>query len=455
MIHMPKLKSRFVCQNCGHESVKWLGKCPGCEQWNSLIEELDEFHASQSIIVTDGHSKAQRIDEIPPQISERQTTGLSECDRVLGGGVVPGTLVLIGGDPGIGKSTLLLQLAWSLAEKGQTVLYVSGEESATQLKLRAERLGTTHRDLYVLAETDLDIAIHAVEKIQPGFLIIDSIQTVFRRELSSAPGSVAQVRECTGALLRLAKSLNIATFIVGHVTKDGVLAGPRMLEHMVDAVLYFEGDRHHMYRVLRAVKNRFGSTNELAIFEMKEEGLVEVPNPSEMFLAERIHEVPGSAVVAALEGSRPLLLEVQALVAPTGFGTPRRMATGADYNRMNMMLAVLERRIGLHLGTSDAYVNVAGGVRIDEPAVDLGMALALVSSFRDKPLGQGDVFIGEVGLTGEVRTVSRLEQRVREAQKLGFCRCFVPAQGLNSWKNKGSIEVVGVMSISDVMGMAF
>jgi DNA repair protein RadA/Sms len=455
VMFMPKLKSKFVCQECGYESVKWLGKCPGCAKWNTFVEELDQPTTTRHHLVSETGQKAQRIDEIPVQITERQTTGISECDRVLGGGIVPGSLVLIGGDPGIGKSTLLLQLSWSLAHKGHKVLYVSGEESANQLKLRAERLGTTHSDLYVLAETDLDLAVHAVETIQPEFLIVDSIQTVFRRDLTSAPGSVSQVRECTGVLLRVAKRLNIATFIVGHVTKDGVLAGPRMLEHMVDAVLYFEGERHHMYRILRAVKNRFGSTNELAIFEMKEEGLVEVPNPSEMFLSERTEQRPGSAVVAAIEGSRPLLLEVQALVAPTGFGTPRRMATGADYNRMNMVLAVLERRMGLHLGAQDAYVNVAGGVRIDEPAVDLGIALALTSSFRDRPLAQGDVFIGEVGLTGEVRSVSRLEQRVQEARKLGFTRCFVPAQGLRSWKSKGSIEVIGVASIPDVMRMAF
>lgn len=452
---MSKVKTKFVCQSCGSESVKWLGRCPGCGEWNSLVEEVETRASARVPIAAARSAKAMRIDQIPSQIEQRIKTGISECDWVLGGGIVPGSLVLIGGDPGIGKSTLLLQLAQAIATAGRRVLYVSGEESAAQLKLRAERLATTHSELYVLAETDLDAALMAVEKMEPEFLIIDSIQTVYRPDLSSAPGSVAQVRECTGALLRLAKTLNIATFIVGHVTKDGMLAGPRMLEHMVDAVLYFEGERHHMYRVLRAVKNRFGSTNELAIFEMKEEGLVQVPNPSEMFLSERSEHTPGSAVVAALEGSRPLLLEVQALVAPTGFGTPRRMATGADHNRMNMVLAVLERRVGLNLQSSDAYVNIAGGVRIDEPAADLGVALALVSSFRDRPLAQGDVFVGEVGLTGEVRSVARLEQRVREAEKLGFRRCFVPAQGLRLARKHGNIEVVGVTSISDVMRMAF
>lgn len=453
---MAKAKTKFVCQSCGNESAKWFGKCPGCGEWNTLIEEMEVRPATtrHSISFPGQVAKAQRMDQIPPQSEQRIRTGMSECDYVLGGGVVPGSLVLVGGDPGIGKSTLLLQLSQSIAASGKKVLYVSGEESAAQIKLRAERLGTTHTELYVLAETDLDIAVQSVENLRPDFLIIDSIQTVFRPDLTSAPGSVAQVRECTGILLRVAKSLGVATFIVGHVTKDGVLAGPRMLEHMVDAVLYFEGERHHMYRVLRAVKNRFGSTNELAIFEMREEGLVQVTNPSEMFLSERSDTAPGSAVVAVLEGSRPLLLEVQALVAPTGFGTPRRMATGADHNRMNMVLAVLERRVGLHLQSSDAYVNIAGGVRVDEPALDLGLALALVSSFRDLPLGQGDVYIGEVGLTGEVRTVSRLDQRIREAEKLGFRRCFVPNQ-TKVMQSGTQIEVVGVTSIVDVMRMTF
>lgn len=399
-------------------------------------------------------SKAQRIGQIPSQQEQRFTTGFGECDRVLGGGVVSGSLVLIGGDPGIGKSTLLLQLSHQLAATGKTVLYMSGEESATQLKLRAERLEATHDDLYVLAETDLDLAIRAVDEVKPDCLIVDSIQTVYRPGMTSAPGSVSQVKECTSLLLRVAKTLNIATFIVGHVTKDGNLAGPRMLEHMVDAVLYFEGERHHTYRVLRAVKNRFGSTNELAIFEMKQEGLQEVLNPSEMFLSERSERASGSAVVAAMEGSRPLLLEVQALVAPTTFATPRRMATGADQNRVSLILAVLEKRIGLRLQTSDAYVNLAGGVRVDEPAVDLGVALALASSFRDTPLDSGDVFVGEVGLTGEVRSVSKLDQRVREADKLGFTRCIVPAFSLRGWRPQGNIQVVGVRTLVEAMDLA-
>ncbi|MCL6446158.1 MAG: DNA repair protein RadA, partial [Alicyclobacillus sp.] len=357
----------------------------------------------------------------------------------------------LGGDPGIGKSTLLLQMSQLLAVGGHPVLYVSGEESANQLKLRAERLGVTAEEIHVLAETDLDLIVRVVEQLKPGMMVVDSIQTVFRPEVPSAPGSVSQIRECTALLLQLAKRMNIATFIVGHVTKEGNLAGPRMLEHMVDAVLYFEGERHHSYRVLRAVKNRFGSTNELAVFEMKEDGLREVVNPSQMFLSERHAQLPGSAVVAALEGSRPLLLEVQALVAPTSFGTPRRMATGADYNRMCLMIAVLERRLGLRLQMSDAYVNVAGGVHVDEPAIDLGLALALASSLQDRALAAGDVYIGEVGLTGEVRSVTRLEQRVREAEKLGFSRCLVPLHSMHGWTPPAGIEVVGVRTVMEAM----
>lgn len=397
----------------------------------------------------------QSITDIPPQQEQRISTGMSEYDRVLGGGVVPGSLVLIGGDPGIGKSTLLLQSSYELARQNHRVLYVSGEESPTQLKLRAERLQITHDSLFVLAETDMDQIVRAAEETKPNFMIIDSIQTVYRPGMSSAPGSVSQVRESTGQLLRLAKHMNIAIFIVGHVTKEGSLAGPRMLEHMVDAVLYFEGDRHHSYRILRAVKNRFGSTNEIAIFEMKEEGLEEVSNPSEMFLSERSESAAGSAVVAAVEGSRPILLEVQALVAPTSFGTPRRMTTGADGNRVSLIMAVLEKRLGLRLQMSDAYVNFAGGVRVDEPAVDLGIAVAIASSLYDQPLSAHDVFIGEVGLTGEVRSVSKLDQRVKEANKLGFTRCVVPKHGLRGWKPIGSIEVIGVSTLSEVMKQVF
>ncbi|MBX6352490.1 MAG: DNA repair protein RadA [Thermoflavifilum sp.] len=450
-----RLKTHFVCSECGYETVKWVGRCPGCGNWNTMVEETLPVETVAAVPgVTMVRSGPVPIRDIPAQAEARMATGFAEFDRVLGGGLVPGSLVLIGGDPGIGKSTLLLQVSHAAASRGQRVLYVSGEESAAQLKLRAERLGALHEGLLVLAETDLNHTLSAVDAVRPDLLIIDSIQTVYRPELSSAPGSVSQVRECTGMLLRAAKGLGVATFIVGHVTKDGTLAGPRMLEHMVDAVLYFEGERHHTFRVVRAVKNRFGSTNELALFEMHEEGLGEVANPSELFLSQRSTRTPGSAVVAAMEGSRPLLLEVQALVAPSGLATPRRMTTGADQNRVALILAVLERRLGLQLQHSDAYVNLAGGVRVDEPAIDLGVALALVSSHRDLPLADGDVYIGEVGLTGEVRAVTRLDQRVHEAKKLGFRRCLVPAHSLRGWRPPAGIEVCGVASVSDAIALA-
>lgn len=452
---MAKLVTKYVCQQCGYESVKWLGRCTGCGGWNTLVEEFVSQRMNRRGTPEGVNSlstaKAQSIVQIPTQRESRSSTGMEETDRVLGGGIVPGCLVLIGGDPGIGKSTLLLQLSHHLAAQGRRVLYVSGEESAAQLRLRAERLEAMHESLFVVAETDLSVALQVVDQLQPDVMIVDSIQTVYDPQLESAPGSVAQIRECTRGLLGVAKGRNMAVFIVGHVTKEGNLAGPRLLEHMVDTVLYFEGDRHHTYRVLRAVKNRYGSTNELAIFEMKQEGLEEVRNPSELFLSERAVQTSGSAVIAAMEGSRPLLLEVQALVAPTSFGTPKRMATGADPNRVSLILAVLEKRLGLQMQMSDAYVNLAGGVRIDEPAADLGIALALASGFRDRPLSQGDVFIGEIGLTGEVRSVSRLEQRVREAEKLGFERCFVPDRGLREWENRGKIRVVGVQTIANTL----
>ncbi|MCL6638023.1 MAG: DNA repair protein RadA [Alicyclobacillus sp.] len=452
---MPKVRSKFVCQACGCESAKWIGRCPGCGAWNTLEEVAESPAARPGRSYPGDTAQAVSLADIPAQSDLRLSTGLSECDRVLGGGLVAGALVLIGGDPGIGKSTLLLQLAYTAACAGRKVLYVSGEESAAQLRLRAERLGSTHPLVYVLAETDLDVALQAVARLRPDLLMVDSIQTVFRPGVTSAPGSVVQVNECTSALLQVAKSQSLPTLMVGHVTKEGNLAGPRMLEHMVDTVLYFEGDRHHTYRWLRSVKNRFGSTQELAVFEMSQEGLREVLNPSEMFLSERTAAVPGSAVVAAMEGSKPLLLEVQALVAPAGYSAPRRMTTGADPQRVHLMVAVLEKRLGCRLQAADAYINVAGGVRVDEPAIDLGMALALVSSHRDQPLAAGDVYVGEVGLTGEVRSVHRLEQRVREAEKLGFTRCIVPAYNLRRVQRQpGGIEVVGVHTLQEAMQIA-
>jgi DNA repair protein RadA/Sms len=453
---MAKLKVKFVCQECGYESPKWMGKCPGCHVWNRMAEEVERpVRSGVPSGLPANQPKAESIKEIDLAQEPRISTGTAETDRVLGGGIVAGSLVLVGGDPGIGKSTLLLQTSFHLAEKGLKVLYVSGEESPQQIKLRADRLHLISPNLFILSETDLTQIETQIAAVRPDFLIIDSIQTIFHPAVGTTPGSVGQVRECTGHLLRIAKTSGIATFIVGHVTKEGAIAGPRMLEHMVDAVLYFEGERHHTYRILRAVKNRFGSTNEMGIFEMREEGLVEIGNPSEMFLSERSQGAPGSAVVAAVEGTRPVLVEIQALVSPTAFGTPRRNANGIDHNRVSMIMAVLEKRMGLYVGSQDAYVNVAGGVRLDEPAVDLGVALALASSFKDTGMGPNDIFIGEVGLAGEIRGVSRIEQRVKEAQKLGFTRCIIPAKNLRGWTPPAGIEVVGVDSIQQAFQIVF
>jgi DNA repair protein RadA/Sms len=391
------------------------------------------------------------ITEVKGEAEARVLTEMAELNRVLGGGIVPGSLILVGGDPGIGKSTLLLQASDQLARHGHTVLYISGEESAKQTKLRADRFGIQAEKLYVLAETDLDAIQKAVEGVRPQFLIVDSIQTMHRNDLSSAPGSVSQVRECTAAFMQIAKTSGIATFVVGHVTKEGAIAGPRLLEHMVDAVLYFEGERHHTYRILRAVKNRFGSTNEIGVFEMKEGGLEEVQNPSEIFLEERSQGAAGSTVVASMEGTRTVLVEVQALVTPTSFGNPRRMATGIDHNRVSLLMAVLEKRVGLLLSNQDAYLKVAGGVRLDEPAVDLAIAVSIASSFRDKAAGPSDVVIGEVGLTGEVRRVARIEQRIHEAAKLGFTRAIISAKNLSGWAAPPGIEVIGVATVADAL----
>ncbi len=449
---MAKIKSKYVCQECAYESPKWLGKCPGCSSWNTLIEELDVKSTAPSLSITQGgKGKPQRITQVESDLEPRIDTYIIELNRVLGGGLVPGSLVLVGGDPGIGKSTLLLQTSFSLSNHRLTVLYVSGEESVKQIKLRADRLGAATDDLYVLAETNLEYIERHVDDLQPDLIIIDSIQTVFHPLVLSAPGSVAQVRECTSHLMRIAKQKGIATIIVGHVTKQGAIAGPRLLEHMVDCVLYFEGDRNHTYRILRAVKNRFGSTNEIGIFEMKEEGLTEVSNPSELFLSERSQDAIGSAVVASVEGTRPVLVEIQALVSPTNFATPRRMATGLDQNRVHLIMAVLEKRVGMFLQNQDAYVNVAGGVRLDEPAIDLAIAIAVASSFRDRPTETHDVVIGEIGLTGEVRGVSRIEQRVREAQKLGFKRVIIPEKNIKGWTLPTDINVVGVRTVMECL----
>lgn len=453
---MAKTKTVFVCQSCGHESPKWLGKCPGCQSWNSFVEEANAPKSSGRHAGPNwAKEKPVSIIHIESSRDERIKTRIGELDRVLGGGVVPGSLILVGGDPGIGKSTLLLQTSYALTRQGLKVLYVSGEESARQTKLRAERLDALSEHMYVLCETDMEHIMLAIEQIAPDFLVIDSIQTVYQPSVTSAPGSVSQVRECTAQFMRIAKINGIATVLVGHVTKEGAIAGPRLLEHMVDSVLYFEGERHHTYRVLRTVKNRFGSTNEIGIFEMKEAGLSEVANPSELFLSERPLGVAGSIVAASMEGTRPMLVELQALVSPTSFPTPRRMAAGVDHNRLALIMAVLEKRNGLFLQNQDAYVNAAGGVKLDEPAVDLAIAVCVASSLRDKPTRPYDVVFGEIGLTGEVRAVSRIEQRVLEAGKLGFKRVIMPEKSIKGWTPPKDMEIIGVQTVADALRVAF
>lgn len=452
---MAKARTTFACQECGYASPKWMGRCPGCGSWNTMVEEREmAVRAPGGGMVRRRSQPATPITQVERRREDRMDTGLPELNRVLGGGLVAGSLILVGGDPGIGKSTLLLQASYRLAIRDSTVLYVSGEESAEQLRMRADRLNALDDRLFVAAETDLSAIGTLVENIRPKMLVIDSIQTIYHPEVTSAPGSVAQVRECTGHLMRLAKEQGITVIIVGHVTKTGAIAGPRLLEHMVDCVLYFEGDRHHAYRILRAVKNRFGSTNEMGVFEMKSDGLSEVANPSEMFLSERPTGVAGSAVAASLEGSRPVLVEVQALVAPTSLATPRRMATGLDHHRVSMILAVLEKRLGLFLQNQDAYINVVGGMRLDEPAVDLAVAVSVASSFRDRPTGPRDVYLGEVGLTGEVRSVSRLEQRLAEASQMGFENAIVPRKNCRSLTPPEGLRIIGVGTVEEALEVA-
>lgn len=453
---MAKVKSKFVCQECGYESAKWMGKCPGCGSWNTMVEEIEQIVKTQGMHTSPFSikEKAASIIDIASTNEQRIQTDIGELNRVLGGGIVPGSLILVGGDPGIGKSTLLLQISVSLARKKLKVLYISGEESAKQMRLRADRLNALVPELFVLCETNLEFIEEAISEVKPDFMVIDSIQTVYQPSITSAPGSVSQVRESTGRFMRIAKTEGIATVLVGHVTKEGAIAGPRLLEHMVDCVLYFEGERHHTYRILRAVKNRFGSTNETGIFEMKEIGLEEVTNPSELFLSQRPLGVAGSTVVASMEGTRPLLVELQALVTSTNFPSPRRMATGIDHNRLSLIIAVLEKRMGLFLQNQDAYLNVAGGVKLDEPAVDLAVAVSIASSFRDQPTKAYDVVFGEIGLTGEVRAVSRVEQRVKEAQKLGFKRVILPENSLKGWKHPENIEIIGVKTVFEALKFA-
>ncbi|WP_433746199.1 DNA repair protein RadA [Falsibacillus pallidus] len=454
---MAKKKTKFICQSCGYESAKWMGRCPGCGEWNQMVEEVEVVSKAKGVFQHSAPGKAAKaspITSIESVQEPRITTDMKELNRVLGGGVVPGSLVLIGGDPGIGKSTLLLQVSAQLARLDHQVLYISGEESVKQTKLRADRLNVLSPNLFVYSETNLESVHQSIEEVKPDFVIVDSIQTVYHPEVTSAPGSVSQVRECTAELMRIAKTKGIAIFIVGHVTKEGSIAGPRLLEHMVDTVLYFEGERHHTYRILRAVKNRFGSTNEMGIFEMKEAGLEEVENPSEIFLEERSKGASGSTVVASMEGTRPVLVEIQALISPMSFGNPRRMATGIDHNRVSLLMAVLEKRVGMLLQNQDAYLKVAGGVKLDEPAIDLAIAVSIASSFRDQPTRPTDCFIGEIGLTGEVRRVSRIEQRVQEAAKLGFERVLIPTNNIGGWSFPPNINVVGVSSVSEALQFA-
>lgn len=452
-----KQKTIYVCSECGYESPKWYGKCPDCGEWNTLIEEVraPEPASAKRAPVTAAQMQAVRLSsirEVDTSEEERYHTGLSELDRVLGGGLVKGSLVLLGGDPGIGKSTMLLQICEYLG-KQHTILYISGEESVRQIKLRADRLGVNCANLYVVSETNVDVITTTIEQYHPDIVMIDSIQTMNLHQLSSSPGSVSQVRECTSRLLSVAKSLDIPTILVGHVNKDGAIAGPKVLEHIVDAVLHFEGDRQMAYRILRAVKNRYGSTNEIGVFEMQDTGLQEVENPSMMLLEGRPTHVSGTCVACVMEGTRPILAEVQALVTKTNFAAPRRVATGFDFNRMALLVAVLEKRLGYYFGSSDVYINVIGGLRIDEPAADLSVALSLVSGLKDKAIDDGVIAFGELGLAGEIRSVSSAELRIAEAAKLGFTRCIVPKQSLKNIRNleRYPIEVVPVRSIYEAV----
>ena len=448
-----KVKYVHVCQECGHESPKWLGKCPSCNAWSSFVEEtvVPQPKGLGKQTRLGNTTKPLKLKDIGSEKEDRILTKIKELDRVLGGGIVKGSLVLVGGDPGIGKSTLLMQICQTIGEQKKSVLYISGEESIAQIKMRADRLGVNTDNLQLFCETDMQIIQTLIKETKPDLVIIDSIQTVYTGEISSAPGSVSQVREATHTFMNIAKGLGICVMLVGHVTKEGSLAGPRVLEHMVDTVLYFEGERHATFRILRAVKNRFGSTNEIGVFEMKSQGLMEVANPSELMLSGRPMNVSGSIVACSMEGTRPMLIEVQALVSYTSFGTARRTATGIDYNRVVILMAVLEKRAGMDLGSYDSYVNLAGGIKMNEPALDLGVIAAIASSFRDKPIDPYTIAFGEVGLTGEVRGVNMAEKRVLEAAKLGFKKCILPKANIKGLKDIQGIKLYGVSNISEVL----
>lgn len=458
---MAKVKSKYVCQNCGYENPKWLGKCPECLQWNTFVEEIEEkMTPRQESLAKQASRSTSRpvsINSIAPKREERFSTSIPELDRVLGGGVIPGSLVLVGGDPGIGKSTLLLQVSNNVAETGKKVIYISGEESENQIKMRAKRLKISSDNLYIYTENNLAAIELQIAEVEPDMVIVDSIQTMISPEINSAPGTISQIKEGTSKFMKISKSKSISTFIVGHVTKEGALAGPKLLEHMVDTVLYFEGERYNTYRLLRAVKNRFGSTNELGVFEMKSDGLVELENPSKVLIAEKPNDVSGSVIVSTVEGTRSMLLELQALVAPTNFGYPRRTTTGVDNNRVALILAVLEKVIGMQVQSQDVFVNIIGGLRINEPSMDLGIAIAIASSFRNIPVDASVVVTGEIGLTGELRTVSFIEKRIMECEKLGFKKMVIPKGNyLEEFKKDYRIELVPVynlrQAIREVLG---
>jgi DNA repair protein RadA/Sms len=450
-------KMIYCCQACGYQVPKWMGKCPDCGTWDSIVEERTTAASLRDVNRTRSsqHLAPVAIDSIKLEKENRLLTDIKELDRALGGGLVPGTLILVGGDPGIGKSTLMLQALFGLANQGYKVLYVSGEESQQQIRLRSQRLGTVSRELMVVSEVDMDSILATLQSEPPQVLVIDSIQTMYNADLTSAPGSVSQVRESAVRLMLMAKKTGIPTFLVGHVTKDGAIAGPKLLEHMVDTVLYFEGDRNHMFRILRAVKNRFGSTNEIGVFEMKDQGLDEVANPSAVFLSERPANAPGSAVTASLEGTRPILVELQALASSTSFGTPRRTILGLDPNRVALLAAVMEKQLGMHLMGYDIFMNVAGGVKVAEPAVDMAIVSAIASSFLDKPIAHATVVLGEVGLTGEVRAIGQIDTRVAEVKKMGFKRCLVPDGNIKRLRNMDGIKVTGIKTVSEAAEMLF
>jgi DNA repair protein RadA/Sms len=454
---MTKAKTHFVCQSCGYQAPKWLGRCPGCQDWNTFVEErvIDEKVPERDLLGFEAEAVPTAITEIVGEEKGRLQIGIGEFDRVLGGGIVLGSVVLVGGDPGIGKSTLLLQMMNHLASRGKKVLYISGEESLQQTKMRANRLGISSEHLFVVSETSLEKILQDIQTFRPFTVVIDSVQTIYSSDLPSTPGSISQVREVSSRLLYLAKHLSIPVLLVGHVTKEGFIAGPKVLEHMVDTVLYIEGEANHSFRILRAAKNRFGSTNEIGVFEMKDSGLVEVLNPSEFFLSERLQPASGSVVMPSIEGSRPILIELQALVVPTNLGVPRRTAQGVDANRVSLLVAVMEKRLGFHLFNHDIFLNIAGGMRVEEPGADLGVIVSIASSFRDRVIDPGMAVFGEVGLGGETRGVSQSEVRVQEAARLGFKRCLLPKQNQEKMRGAKGIELIGVATIQEAMKVLF